>query len=114
MTAVLNRIREVGVVRKNNRTDWMLFGTTLALSGFGLLMIIDHGEGFMSLYGHNQALYRDVGDWVEAGHVIASTGDSGGQAETGLYFELRQNGKPIDPLKWLSGQPKPVQTAKRS
>lgn len=84
------------------------------LRGFGLLMIIDHGDGFMSLYGHNQALYREVGDWVEAGHVIASTGDSGGQAATGLYFELRQDGKPVDPLKWLSGQPKPVQTAKRS
>ncbi len=84
------------------------------LRGFGLLMIIDHGDGFMSLYGHNQALYREVGDWVEAGHVIASTGDSGGQTQTGLYFELRQDGKPVDPLKWLSGQPKPVQTAKRS
>lgn len=84
------------------------------LRGFGLLIIVDHGEGYMTLYGHNQALYQDVGDWVEAGQVIAGTGDSGGQARTGLYFELRKNGKPLDPLKWLAGKPPPLQTAGRS
>lgn len=84
------------------------------LRGFGLLIILDHGDGYMTLYGHNQALYREVGDWVEAGHVIASTGDSGGQAQTGLYFELRKDGKPVDPQQWFAGQPQPVATAARS
>ena len=70
------------------------------LRGFGLLMIISHGEGYMSLYGHNQALYRETGDWVTAGDVIATVGDSGGQNKTGLYFEIRIAGKPSDPQKW--------------
>ncbi|MFT7221295.1 MAG: septal ring factor EnvC (AmiA/AmiB activator) [Candidatus Azotimanducaceae bacterium] len=70
------------------------------LRGFGLLMIISHGEGYMSLYGHNQVLYRGTGDWVTAGDVIAAVGDSGGQNKTGLYFEIRIGGKPSDPQKW--------------
>jgi septal ring factor EnvC (AmiA/AmiB activator) len=70
------------------------------LRGFGLLLIISHGEGYMSLYGHNQALYRETGDWVSAGEVIATVGDSGGQNRTGLYFEIRIAGKPSDPQKW--------------
>jgi len=70
------------------------------LRGFGLLMIISHGEGYMSLYGHNQALFRETGDWVSAGEVIAAVGDSGGQDKTGLYFEIRIDGKPNNPQNW--------------
>lgn len=70
------------------------------LRGFGLLMIISHGEGYMSLYGHNQALFRETGDWVSAGEVIAAVGDSGGQDKTGLYFEIRIDGKPNNPQSW--------------
>ncbi len=70
------------------------------LRGFGLLMIIDHGNGYMSLYGHNQSLDMQVGDWVEAGQVIASVGNSGGTSRPGLYFEIRHNGTPRNPLKW--------------
>ncbi len=71
------------------------------LRGYGLILIIDHGDGFMSLYAHNEALLRDVGDWVRPGDVIASVGNSGGVSEVGLYFELRQGGKPVDPRHWL-------------
>ena len=70
------------------------------LRGFGWLIIIGHGEGYMSLYGHNQALHRDTGDWVTAGEVIAWAGKSGGQREPGVYFEIRQAGRPGDPLIW--------------
>lgn len=72
------------------------------LRGFGLLVIIDHGDGYMSLYGHNESLYRDVGEWVETGDVIATVGASGGQSSAGLYFEIRKNGKPINPQPWLA------------
>lgn len=82
------------------------------LRGFGLLTIIDHGDGYMSLYGGNQSLYKEVGDWVEAGDVIASVGNSGGHRETALYFEIRHNGKPTNPLKWCRNKPKKL--AKRS
>ncbi len=71
------------------------------LRGLGLLLIIDHGAGYLSLYGRNQALYSDVGDWVEVDDVIATVGRSGGRAETALYFELRADGRPVDPLAWL-------------
>lgn len=76
------------------------------LRGFGLLLIIDHGDGYMSLYGHNQALYKAVGEWVEAGDVVAAAGDSGGMDRTGLYFELRHRGQTVNPLKWCAGTPK--------
>ncbi len=71
------------------------------LRGFGLLLIIDHGKGYMSLYGYNQALYKDVGDWVEADEAIATLGQSGGQKQPALYFELRHQGKPVNPKKWF-------------
>ncbi|MCF6193358.1 MAG: peptidoglycan DD-metalloendopeptidase family protein [Kangiellaceae bacterium] len=71
------------------------------LRGFGLLLILDHGKGYMSLYGYNQSLYKDVGDWVEAGEVIATLGQSGGQKVPGLYFELRHQGKPVNPKRWF-------------
>ena len=70
------------------------------LRGFGLLMIINHGDGYMSLYGHNSVLYRETGDWVVTGEVIATVGDTGGQAEPGLYFEIRNGGKPANPKQW--------------
>lgn len=67
------------------------------LRGYGLLLIIDHGDGVMSLYGHNQSVLREVGNWVRAGEVIALTGES----ERGLYFEIRENGQPVNPSRWL-------------
>jgi septal ring factor EnvC (AmiA/AmiB activator) len=71
------------------------------LRGYGLLMIIDHGDGIMSLYGHNESLLFDVGDWVQPGAVISTVGSSAGNSQ-GLYFELRNNGKAVDPATWLS------------
>ena len=70
------------------------------LRGFGNLLIVDHGDGYMSLYGNSEALFRKPGDDVRTGEVIASVGSSGGSAESGLYFELRYRGKPFDPLSW--------------
>jgi len=78
------------------------------LRGFGLLLIIDHGDGYMSLYGQNQALYKEVGEWVDSGEVIATLGASGGQTDSGLYFEIRHNGHPVNPLRWCSGKPEAV------
>ena len=71
------------------------------LPGLGLLIILDHGDGYMSLYGHNGALLRESGAWVAPGEVIAFVGDTGGQTQTALYFEIRQNGEPIDPHPWM-------------
>ncbi|MCK5122394.1 MAG: peptidoglycan DD-metalloendopeptidase family protein, partial [Methylococcales bacterium] len=70
------------------------------LRGYGLLTIIDHGKGYMTLYAFNQSLYKSVGDWVDAGAVIATVGQSGGQSSAGLYFGVRRKGKPVDPVKW--------------
>ncbi|MGD8350099.1 MAG: peptidoglycan DD-metalloendopeptidase family protein, partial [Gammaproteobacteria bacterium] len=70
------------------------------LRGLGNLIIIDHGNSYLSLYGHNEALYKTAGEWVEAGEVIASTGSSGGQKKSGLYFEIRKKGKPQNPSRW--------------
>lgn len=67
------------------------------LRGYGLLVIIDHGDGVMTLYGQNQSVLREVGNWVRAGDVIALTGES----ERGLYFEIRENGEPVNPSRWL-------------
>ncbi len=71
------------------------------LRGYGLLLIVDHGDGYLSLYGYNEALLKDVGDWVDAGESIATSGDSGGRKSSGLYFELRFQGKAMDPKGWL-------------
>jgi septal ring factor EnvC (AmiA/AmiB activator) len=71
------------------------------LPGLGLLIIVDHGGGYMSLYGHNEALLKESGEWVSPGDEIAQVGDSGGQAEPGLYFEIRHNGAPEDPRQWV-------------
>lgn len=70
------------------------------LANFGLVLIIDHNDGYMSLYAHNEALYKDTGDWVNPGEVVASVGNSGGRRRSALYFEIRHNGKPIDPTQW--------------
>ncbi|MCR4449102.1 murein hydrolase activator EnvC [Aeromonas veronii] len=71
------------------------------LDGFGMLLVIDHGSGYMSLYGHNQSLLRQVGQNVEQGEPVALVGDSGGQDRPGLYFEIRYQGEAINPTKWL-------------
>ena len=70
------------------------------LRGFGLLVVLDHGGGLMSLYGHNQSLYKGVGDRVEAGEAIAASGNTGGPPQPGLYFEIREHGEPRNPLDW--------------
>ncbi len=67
---------------------------------FGLMIIIDHGQGYLTLYGYNQSLYKKTGDAVEAGDIIASVGQSGGRNKAGLYFGIRNKGVPIDPLEW--------------
>lgn len=71
------------------------------LRGFGLVIVVDHGEGYMSLYGYNQSLTRDVGEEVRRGETIALTGQSGGQERPGLYFEMRREGNPINPNDYL-------------
>jgi septal ring factor EnvC (AmiA/AmiB activator) len=73
--------------------DWM--------NGYGLIVIVDHGNGAMSLYAHNEALLRDVGASVKRGDAIASVGNSGGKGRPGVYFELRRNGHPVNPAEWL-------------
>lgn len=72
------------------------------LRGFGNLIIVDHGDGYMSLYGNNEALLKQEGDSVAAGDGIAQVGNSGGNPETGLYFEVRYHSRAIDPLLWVS------------
>ena len=74
------------------------------LRGAGLLVILDHGNGYLSLYGHNQSLLKDAGDVVKAGEAIATVGTSGGQDTPALYFAIRQQGRPIDPAQWCRAQ----------
>ena len=71
------------------------------MTGYGLILIIDHGNGYMSLYAHNDALLRDAGDRVRRGDPVAKVGSSGGHGRPALYFELRRNGQPVDPTTWL-------------
>ena len=71
------------------------------LRGFGLLLIIDHGDGYMTLYGHNQELLKDTGDWVQTNEIIARAGNTGGLSAPALYFEIRSQGQPTNPKKWL-------------
>lgn len=73
--------------------DWM--------RGFGNLLILDHGSGFLSIYAANESLLKQVGESVKAGESLATTGNSGGMGDSGVYFELRQNGKPLDPMSWV-------------
>ena len=74
------------------------------LRGFGNLLIIDHGKGYMSLYGNNETLYKQVGDVLHGGDIVAAVGNSGGNEDSGLYFELRHESKPLDPMKWLAAK----------
>ncbi|MCC7635707.1 peptidoglycan DD-metalloendopeptidase family protein [Stenotrophomonas rhizophila] len=74
-------------------SDWM--------TGYGMILIVDHGNGYMSLYAHNDTLLRDAGAAVKKGDAVAKVGNSGGQGVTALYFELRRNGQPVDPGSWL-------------
>lgn len=76
------------------------------LSGLGLLVIVDHGEGFMTLYGYNETTLKSAGDWVAPGDAIATVGVSGGQLDSGLYFEIRQGTKPVNPRVWVTRQPR--------
>lgn len=73
------------------------------MRGQGMLIIIDHGDNYLSLYAHNQVLYKETGDWVADGEVIARVGASGGQSKPSLYFEIRHAGKPVDPSHWCRG-----------
>lgn len=74
--------------------DWM--------RGFGNLLILDHGENYLTIYGYNEAVLKTVGETVHAGDVIATVGATGGVGTSGLYFEMRHEGKPFDPLTWVS------------
>ncbi len=69
--------------------------------GFGNLLIIDHGGGYMSLYGNNESLFKQVGQAAKGGETIAAVGNSGGNTDYGLYFEMRHQGKAFDPLSWV-------------
>ena len=68
--------------------------------GYGLMMIVDHGDGLISVYAHNDALYWQMGDWVEAGELLAEAGSTGWIEDVRLYFELRDKGSPVNPKKW--------------
>lgn len=76
------------------------------LRGLGNLIIIDHGNSYLSLYGHNESLFKSAGEWVEAGDVISTVGTSGGQKKSGLYFEIRKKGKPQNPTGWCKSSNK--------
>ncbi len=67
-------------------------------------MIIDHGQDYLSLYSHNQSLLKNTGDWVVGGETVATVGNSGGQPQSGLYFEIRHDGQPQDPKSWCTKQ----------
>jgi septal ring factor EnvC (AmiA/AmiB activator) len=75
------------------------------LAGLGLLVIVDHGEGYMTLYGYNETLQKNAGDWVAPGDVLATVGDSGGQSQSSLYFELRKGTRPLNPRQWFTRRP---------
>jgi septal ring factor EnvC (AmiA/AmiB activator) len=72
------------------------------LRGSGLLLIIDHGDGYMSLYAHNESLLREVGEWVTVGTPVSTVGNTGGEDQAALYFEIRHNGKPTNPANWCT------------
>ncbi|MEF9943701.1 MAG: peptidoglycan DD-metalloendopeptidase family protein, partial [Burkholderiaceae bacterium] len=74
------------------------------LRGFGNLLILDHGDSYLSVYGNNESLYKNVGDRVSIGETVASVGNTGGGDLPSLYFELRHQGRPFDPLKWMGSR----------
>ena len=110
-----NRSRNEGKMRWQGITIPANEGTTVKaihhgrvvyadwLRGSGLLLIIDHGDGYMSLYAHNESLLREVGEWVSVGSPISTVGNSGGKEDFALYFEIRHDGKPVNPSKWCQG-----------
>ncbi len=75
------------------------------LAGLGLLVIVDHGDGYLTLYGYNETILKDAGDWVAPGDAIATVGDSGGQQQSSLYFEIRRNAEPVNPRQWVTRRP---------
>jgi len=75
------------------------------LAGLGLLVIVEHGEGYMTLYGYNETTMKNAGDWVAPGDVIATVGDSGGQSRAALYFEIRRGTAPLNPREWVTRRP---------
>ncbi len=75
------------------------------LSGLGLLVIVEHGDGYMTLYGYNETTLKNAGDWVAPGDVIATVGDSGGQTRAALYFEIRRGTQPLNPRQWVTRRP---------
>ena len=75
------------------------------LAGLGLLVIVDHGDNYMTLYGYNETILKSTGDWVAPGDVIATVGDSGGQSQSSLYFEVRRGTQPLNPRQWVTRQP---------
>lgn len=80
--------------------DWM--------RGFGMLLIIDHGDGYMTLYGHNESLHKSPGDWVRQGDIVAHAGDSGADQAPGVYFEIRHDGQPVNPARWCDSNQRMV------
>ncbi|MCG5523713.1 peptidoglycan DD-metalloendopeptidase family protein [Ectothiorhodospira haloalkaliphila] len=80
--------------------DWM--------RGFGMLLIVDHGDGYMTLYGHNESLHKSAGDWVRKGDIIARAGDSGTDEAPGVYFEIRHDGQPVNPARWCDSNERMV------
>ena len=74
------------------------------MRGFGNLLILDHGEGYLTIYGNNESVLKQVGEVVKAGDAVATTGSSGGSVESGLYFEIRHEGQPFDPMKWVTSK----------
>ncbi len=120
---VVGKLRErFGVQRQNSTALWsgILISTDAGkeiqaihhgrvvysdyLRGFGLMTIIDHGDGYMSLYGHSEALFKSAGDWVEAGERIAMVGQTGGYPEPGLYFEIRHRSKAVNPMRFIASR----------
>jgi len=109
-------LKRFGSARKSGRYDGVVIsareGTSIRsishgrvvyadwLRGYGLLIIVDHGANYLSLYAFNESLYKDVGDWVNTGESIATVGLSGGQSKPGLYFSIRKKGKPVNPTRW--------------
>jgi septal ring factor EnvC (AmiA/AmiB activator) len=75
------------------------------LAGMGLLVIVDHGEGYMTLYGYNETILKNAGDWVAPGDVIATVGESGGQQQSSVYFEIRKGTRPVNPQQWVTRRP---------
>ncbi len=75
------------------------------LAGLGLLVIVNHGENYMTLYGYNETILKNTGDWVAPGDVIATVGESGGQAQSSLYFEIRRGTQPVNPGRWVTRRP---------